>query len=150
MLTIGEAAKAVKLTTKTVRYYADIDLVSPTTRSSGGYRLYSSTDLRKLQFVQRARSFGFSLDSCRELLSLYGNQQRTSREVKTITLKHLAEIERQIGELQQLQAELSSLAANCRGDDHAQCPIIESFACATRSADSAKGVETIDGGMSSH
>ncbi len=128
MLTIGEAAKAAQLSTKTVRYYADIDLVTPAARSSSGYRLYCSADLQKLQFVRRARSFGFSLKSCRELLGLYTSNRRTSRAVKAITLTQLEDIERRIGELQSLHGELASLAANCQGDDNAQCPIIDSFA----------------------
>ena len=38
MMTIGEVARASGLPTKTVRYYADIDLVSPGGRSEAGYR----------------------------------------------------------------------------------------------------------------
>ncbi len=128
MLTIGSAAKATRLPTKTVRYYADIDLVTPSGRSAKGYRLYQDAELRKLVFVRRARSFGFSVDSCRALLDLYQDQNRSSADVKRITLQHVDEIDEKLKELQTLRDELSHLAANCKGDNRPDCPILSSLA----------------------
>jgi len=68
---IGEAAKLSGLTVKTVRYYADIDIIVPQRNSITGYRDFSGEDIAKLQFVGRARKFNFSIQECRELLSLY-------------------------------------------------------------------------------
>ena len=81
-MNIGTVAKAAELPTKTVRYYADIGLVTPNGRSSSGYRVYGESELRKLIFIRRARSFGFSVDECRELLGLYEDRERSSRDVK--------------------------------------------------------------------
>ena len=58
---IGAAARASGLSTKTVRYYADIGLVAPAGRGTNGYRDYDESDVRQLAFVRRARNFGFSL-----------------------------------------------------------------------------------------
>ena len=127
MYTIGEAAKLTKLPTKTVRYYADIELVVPNTRSENGYRLYAEGEIRKLHFVRQARAFGFSVDSCRELLSLYEDRTRSSRDVKRIALARIEELELKMKELQSLRDELAHLAGNCQGDDRPECPILDSF-----------------------
>ena len=127
LLTIGDTAKAAGLSTKTVRYYADVDLVAPSGRSSAGYRLYTDTEVHKLRFIRQARAFGFSLEECRELLSLYEDKSRSSRDVKKIALSRLAEIESRMAELQSLHDELARLAQTCKGDDRPDCPILTSF-----------------------
>ncbi|USG59550.1 Cu(I)-responsive transcriptional regulator [Sneathiella marina] len=125
MYTIGDAAKATNLPTKTVRYYADINLVTPSGRSDNGYRLYSDKEINKLIFTRRARSFGFSVQECRELLDLYENRDRSSRDVKAIALHRITVIEEKLQELQSLHDELSHLAETCNGDDRPDCPIID-------------------------
>ena len=93
MMNISKVAKAAGLPVKTVRYYGDINLVAAQQRSANGYRLYDDRSLRKLIFVRRARSFGFSIEACRELLDLYQDTGRSSIDVKRIAEARLAEIE---------------------------------------------------------
>lgn len=126
-MNISKAAEAVNLPVKTVRYYADIGLVEPPARTEKGYRSYDEASIRKLVFVRRAREFGFSINECRELLSLYANTERSSADVKKIAAKRLSELEEKQRELNCLRDELAHLVKNCRGDDRPDCPIIESF-----------------------
>ena len=122
---IGKAAHLSGLTVKTVRYYADIKIVSPAVNSQTGYRDYSEADIAKLQFVGKARRFNFSIEECRELLSLYEDQARPSREVKKLTLAKITHIEEKMQELASLKRQLAALAYQCSGDDRPNCPIIE-------------------------
>ena len=124
-MNISAASKAAGLPVKTVRYYADIGLVDAPSRSDAGYRTYDDVAVRKLVFVRRSRAFGFSIEGCRELLSLYQNQDRTSSEVKRIASKRLEEIEEKQRELQSLHDELAPLVKSCRGDNMPNCPIID-------------------------
>ena len=124
---IGEAARRAELTVKTVRYYANIGLVTPQQDADTGYRLYDAADVAKLQFVGKARRFNFSVEECRELLGLYEDHNRPSREVKALTIKKVAEIDSRLAELQSLRDELSSLAASCDGDNRAHCPILDAL-----------------------
>lgn len=126
-MNISQAAKAAHLPTKTVRYYADIKLVSPEGRSAAGYRTYGSNEVRKLIFIRRAREFGFSIDECRELLGLYEDQSRSSSDVKKIASRKLDEIEAKQRELQLLHDELAHVVKACRGDNRPDCPIIDHF-----------------------
>ena len=126
-MNIGKASKLSELTVKTVRYYANIDLVKPNQSSFTGYREYSKEDVLKLKFIGKARKFNFSINECRELLSLYENQNRPSKEVKKITLEKVSEIDKKLNELKNLRDELNYLANNCNGDDRPNCPILEAF-----------------------
>ena len=127
ILNIGKAAKLSNLTVKTVRYYADIGLVSPVKNSSTGYRNFSEDDVACLQFVSKARKFNFSIQECEELLSLYSNKNRSSREVKALTLEKISEINVKLLELKDLKKQLSFLADNCQGNDRPECPILDAL-----------------------
>jgi len=126
-MNIGEAAKQSALPVKTVRYYDEIGLVHAP-RSASGYREYSTDELHRLRFVARARGLGFSLDDCRQLLSLYEDRSRASAKVKSIVREKLGEIDQKVAELQALRDTLSHLAENCRGDSRPECPILEDLA----------------------
>lgn len=127
-LSIGDAAAQSGLPVKTVRYYDEIQLVSPSSRTAAGYRQYNSDELHRLTFVKRARSFGFSVDDCRQLLSLFEDQSRSSREVKAFANKRLEEIEEKMRDMQNLHNELKALAVSCPGNDAPDCPILNSLA----------------------
>ena len=124
-MNISAASKAAGLPVKTVRYYADIGLVDAPSRSDAGYRTYDDVAVAKLVFVRRSRAFGFGIEACRELLSLYQDQDRTSSEVKRIASKRLVEIEEKQRELQSLHNELAHLVTSCRGDHMPNCPILD-------------------------
>lgn len=124
-MNIGKASKLSGLTVKTVRYYSDIGIINPKINTSTGYRSFSERDLAKLQFISKARKFDFSLDDCRELISLYENTERSSKEVKALTLLKIAEIDTKLSELNMLRKQLSTLASACKGDDRPDCPILD-------------------------
>jgi MerR family copper efflux transcriptional regulator len=127
ILNIGKAAKLSNLTVKTVRYYADIGLVSPVKNNNTGYRDFSEDDVARLQFVSKARKFNFSIQECEELLSLYSDKDRSSREVKSLTLEKISEIDAKLFELKELRQQLSFLANNCQGNDRPDCPILDAL-----------------------
>ena len=127
ILNIGKAAKLSNLTVKTVRYYADIGLVSPVKNNNTGYRDFSEDDVARLQFVSKARKFNFSIQECEELLSLYSDKNRSSREVKALTLEKISEINVKLLELKDLKKQLSFLADNCKGNERPDCPILDAL-----------------------
>lgn len=126
-MNIGSAAIASGLSAKTIRYYEEIGLVTPV-RSTNGYRNYSSGEIQRLQFLQRARALGFSIDECRQLLSLYEDKDRASANVKAIALDKIDAISVKINELEALRVSLKVLADGCSGDEMSECPIIDSLA----------------------
>lgn len=132
-MNISTVAKMAGLPVKTVRYYADIGLVSASERTESGYRTYDGGALRKLVFVRRAREFGFSIKECRELLSLYEDRNRSSADVKRIATRRLEEIVEKQRELKSLHDEFAHLVDACKGDERPDCPIIDSLSTLDRS-----------------
>jgi Cu(I)-responsive transcriptional regulator len=127
-MNIGKAAKLSGLTVKTVRYYANINLVKPYQDRDTAYRDYSDEDIAKLQFIAKARQFNFNIEDCRELMSLYEDKNRPSKEVKELTLEKISEIDKKLSELKNLRDQLSYLAKNCHGDNKPNCPILDALA----------------------
>lgn len=126
-MNIGIASERSGLPAKTIRYYEDIGLLRPG-RASNGYRDYDPDDVHRLQFLQRARSLGFSVDECRQLLLLWNDRHRESADVKALAETKLLEIDRKIDELRGLRGTLSHLIDSCCGDRRADCPILDGLA----------------------
>ena len=127
-MNIGDAATRSGVTAKTIRYYESVGLIGRADRRANNYRDYSQEDVQKLRFIQRARSLGFPLETIRTLLALWRNRRRSSAQVKDLSLKHVAELERKIAEMQAMVRTLKHLAHNCHGDDRPDCPILDDLA----------------------
>ncbi len=124
-MNISQAAAAAGLTSKTIRFYEQQGIIPPAARSANGYRIYSEQQLDILRFIKRSRDMGFSLDESRELLQLSLDPSRTSASVKHKAEQQITRIDQQIAALQQMRALLESAARDCRGDDGAECPILD-------------------------
>lgn len=127
-MNIGQAAKASGVSAKMIRYYEQIELISPAHRTESSYRTYSDSDINTLKFVRRARDLGFSVDQMKTLLTLWRDKSRSSADVKAVALEHVAELERKAAAIQAMSKTLKHLAQNCHGDDRPDCPIIEDIA----------------------
>lgn len=126
-MNISQAAERAELPPKTIRYYEEIGLVSPSRRANG-YRDYSEREIHTLRFIARARGLGFPVEECRALVALYDDTDRKSADVKEIALRRVAEIDRKMEELRSMRATLAHLADECHGDDRPDCPILNEFA----------------------
>ena len=127
-MNVRDASQQTGLPSKTIRYYDDIGLVVAD-RQSNGYRDYDDRAIQKLAFLKRARQLGFSLDDCRQLLSLYEDTDRESADVKALAEAHLTEVDARLSELNHLRDTLAELIHSCRGDHRPDCPILADMAC---------------------
>jgi MerR family copper efflux transcriptional regulator len=126
--TIGQAAAETDVTPKMIRHYESIGLIPRANRTAGDYRVYAQSDLHALRFVKRSRTLGFSISEIRDLLGLWRNQRRSSAQVKRLALKHVADLEKKIADLQAMRSTLVDLARHCHGDARPECPILDDFA----------------------
>lgn len=94
-------------------------------RAASGYRVYSLADVHTLQFTQRARDMGFSVEQMRSLLSLWQDRDRASADVKAVVMAHVAEFDAKIAALQSIRDTLMHLASYYHGDARPDCPILE-------------------------
>lgn len=127
-LNIGQAAAAAGISAKMIRHYEQIGLLGRVPRTEAGYRQYGGDELRTLRFVQQARRLGFSTRQIGELVGLWRDSGRASREVKALAQRHIDELDRRLHEIAAMKAELERLVAHCRGDDRPHCAILEELA----------------------
>lgn len=126
-MNIGQAAEASGVSAKMIRYYEQIGLIEPPARSQSGYRVYAEPNVHTLRFVRRARSLGFSVEETGALLALWRDRSRASADVKSLALKHVAELEEKAAALQTMAATLRHLASHCHGDQRPECPILDTI-----------------------
>ena len=124
-MNIGTVAKLTGLNAKTIRYYEEIKLITPNSRSENGYRQYSEHELEQLHFVQRARKTGFNIEECRQLLDLFNNAGRQSHQVKGLVLEKADMVAKQIEELKLMHSCLLDLASQCQSDKDPHCAILD-------------------------
>ena len=124
-MNISQAYLASGVNSKLRRYYESIGIIPKATRNKSGYRSYSEKDIHTLNFVKRSRDLGFSLEEIKQLLSLWKNKNRSSKEVKNLVLKHIAMLENKIKELEAMTYTLKNLAKTCHGDSRPDCPILK-------------------------
>lgn len=69
MLSIGEFSKICEVSTKTLRYYDEIGLIHPDQiNPDNGYRYYSIHQLKNMLYINRLKSYHFSLDEIKEII----------------------------------------------------------------------------------
>ncbi len=113
--TVKEVADRVGLPSRTVRYYDRIGLVRADERSAAGYRLYSDEDEGRLQFVQRAKRLGFSLNDIRGLLAAAeAGCGGTVPELERLLDRKLQQIDTQLAELAAFRDRLVAYRAGRR------------------------------------
>lgn len=127
-MNIGEAAKASGVSAKMIRHYEQVSLIPAVTRTEAGYRQYGDADVHTLRFVRHARDLGFSISEIGELVGLWQNRKRPSRQVKALAQAHIQELEQKTQELLAMKATLEHLVHSCHGDDRPDCPILETLA----------------------
>ncbi|MDQ0561269.1 Cu(I)-responsive transcriptional regulator [Rhizobium mesoamericanum] len=127
-MNIGQASKASGVSAKMIRYYEQIQLITPAHRTESSYRTYTDNDIHTLRFIRRARDLGFFVEQMKTLLALWRDRSRASADVKTIAMEHIAELERKAAALKAMTETLKHLANHCHGDERPDCPIIEEFA----------------------
>jgi len=121
-MNIGQASKASGVTTKMIRYYDEIGLVRPASRTDSNYREYDARQINELRFIKRARSLGFSMDEITQLLSLWRERGRAGRQGKGRAARHGAPLVPRSGRTPATAGTPRHLSHCCPGGDPPDCP----------------------------
>jgi MerR family mercuric resistance operon transcriptional regulator len=126
-IAIGTLSRHTGTNIETIRYYERIGLLPAPARSSGGYRLYRTGHLKRLNFVRRARTLGFSIGEVRTLLRLADERKRPCTEVRVVAEAHLKDVRAKIVDLRRMERVLKATVARCAEGKKADCPVIEAL-----------------------
>lgn len=116
-MNIGQAATASGVSAKMIRHYEQVGLFPEPGRTGAGYRQYSEEEVHTLRFIRQARDLGFSIQLIGELVGLWQNCRRPSRQVKALAEAHINELEQKTQDLLAMKATLDHLVQCCHGDD---------------------------------
>ena len=108
-MTIGEAAKELRLNPKTIRYYEEIGLLPEPRRSESGYRLYSEGELDRLRLTRKAKLLGLSLADIKEIVEYAIDGRCSVLEERLLSL-----VETKLIEVDQKMADLITFKDDLR------------------------------------
>lgn len=114
---IAELAREFNVTTRTIRFYEDKELLSP--ERQGQRRVFSPRDRVRLRLIMRGKRLGFSLDEIREMIDMYDDDPsevaqlklflEKIRERQAVLTQQQADITAILNELDKLESESSKL-----------------------------------------
>ena len=110
MLSIGEFSNICKVSTKTLRYYAEIGLILPDEiNPENGYRYYSIEQLETMLFINRLKSYNFSLEEIKTILE---SEESQDEKLYLALTRKKKEIEKQVQEFEKTLDQLNNDISN--------------------------------------
>ena len=85
---IGDVAKKLGLSLRTIRYYEELELLKPKGRTAGHFRLYTEADMTRLEAIQTLKNLGYSLKDIQDIMSAVSSS-KTGHELVTTILRDL-------------------------------------------------------------
>ncbi len=107
--TIGDLARELDVSTRTIRYYEERGLLSPMRTDHTLQRLYSPRDRVRLILLLRARGLGFNLDDIRDLFEIYDathNETLQNERLRDMLVERLQQVETQLRHLTEIRDTL--------------------------------------------
>lgn len=115
---ISELANEFNISTRTIRYYEELELLNPNRDNNNKYRRYSRADRARLKLILRGKRFGFSLEEIREMIELFEVDQTGVKQLQRALEygdQKITEIDDRIRELNELKEELLKLKEQFTG-----------------------------------
>ncbi len=116
---VGELAERTGLSVRTLHYYDEIDLLTPSQRTEAGHRLYTAGDVVRLQQVRSLKQLGFGLEEIRDCLD-----RPEDFPLRRVVKLHLSRLEEQIEMQKKLRDRLEVMVARL---DSAEEVSVEGF-----------------------
>lgn len=109
LVQIGELAKRLGITTRTIRYYEEIGLMVAPERLGGGTRMYNKEDILRLKFILKIKDLGISLNEMQELAGSYAENYDVYENYDRITPRLLEILDHHIQKVDDKISNLSSV-----------------------------------------
>jgi MerR family transcriptional regulator, repressor of the yfmOP operon len=126
---IGELARMLGITTRTIRYYEEIGLMGPPERLVGGTRTYNREDVLRLKFILKLKDLGITL---KEMQQLAQNFDVNQQDFHTITPKlleildtHISKVDHKIASLASLRSEVVAYRSRILDILNERAPVVK-------------------------
>ena len=109
LLRVGDLAKLTGKTVRAIHLYEEVGLLQPSTRSSGGFRLYAASATDRVRWIDLLHTAGFSLHEMREVLTSWWNAElgpEAMRRLRELFTQQLEDTRATLARHQQVEREL--------------------------------------------
>jgi MerR family Zn(II)-responsive transcriptional regulator of zntA len=111
-LLIHELSEKLDMTAKAIRYYEQAGIIPPPTRNKSNYRVYSEKDLKRLDFIKKARSVNFSLEDIKAIIGIKEEGKLPCNKVVGLLEEKITELDKQIEEMIKFRKQLAGTLDN--------------------------------------
>ncbi|NJD90996.1 MAG: MerR family transcriptional regulator [Geobacter sp.] len=102
-------AKNTGVTTRTLRYYEEMGIMSPSCRHEGSNRAYTTDDVRKLRFILKLKEMGLTIKEMQELDQVYAEARETDKVIPRLVEmldNHIDTLDEKMSKLSSLRKEI--------------------------------------------
>lgn len=109
LITIGEVARMLDLTTRTLRYWEEMGVIEASHRSEGGNRLYTPYMVRRMKFIIKLKELGLTIKEMQELGLAYGEARKTENMIPRLVEildSHINKVDEKMANLASLRKDI--------------------------------------------
>ena len=109
IIAIGDLAKSVGLTTRTLRYWEEVGIIESEERIDGANRGYSPYYVRRIKFILKLKDMGLTIKEMQDLYVAYGEAKETNQMIPKLLAvldKHTYMVDEKIAKLHSLRKDI--------------------------------------------
>lgn len=109
IIAIGDLAKSIGLTTRTLRYWEEVGIIESEERADGANRGYSPYYVRRIKFIMKLKDMGLTIREMQDLYVAYGEAKATDQMIPKLVAildKHTEMVDEKIAKLHSLRKDI--------------------------------------------
>jgi len=125
LVTIGRLARETGVTPRAIRHYERLGLIRAPLRTDANYRLFDSDSMKRVRFIGKCRSLGFSIAEIADFLCVTDDPEHTCAQVAELARHHLGLIDGKIEALAEMRGTLARSLSRCTGEEVPECAVLD-------------------------
>ena len=109
LISIGDLARSLNLTTRTLRYWEEAGIIEAAPRSEGSNRFYTGDIAKRVRFIIKLKELGLTIQELQGLYTVYGEVKRTDRMIPALVQvldKHINLVDEKIARMASLRRDI--------------------------------------------
>ena len=109
LISIGDLARSLNLTTRTLRYWEEAGIIEAAPRSEGSNRFYTDDIAKRVRFIIKLKELGLTIQELQGLYTVYGEVKRTDRMIPALVQvldKHINLVDEKIARMASLRRDI--------------------------------------------
>jgi DNA-binding transcriptional MerR regulator len=109
IIAIGDLAKSLGLTTRTLRYWEEVGIIESEERADGANRGYAPYFVRRIKFIMKLKDLGLTIREMQDLYVAYGEAKETEQMIPKLVAildKHSQQVDEKIAKLYSLKKDI--------------------------------------------